>query len=208
MSLRLPSVASDVLVAVEAVSQILLHLLDRVTPPGVLEGRLAALDVGLQPQDLLLVLGQPLLGVGDLLVELLDLHLLLGNDVHVLADLGHQVVDHAPGTGDLEVHRHAVGHRALHVAGRRADVAHQVAAEKEQRHHQRRGGRDNRFLDHGSLLLLQRFIDPGIGCDFDNSKNVLVTLRVTRRLTRSVRSTRRPGDLFAAAATILRVFSK
>ena len=109
--------------------------------------------VGLQPQQLILLLAKPRLALGDLLVEPLHFHLLLGDDVHVLADLGDEVLDHSPGTVDLELDGHRLLDGVGDVAGRRAEIAVGVASHQNQAHQGRTAAKHQHFLNHGQYLL-------------------------------------------------------
>ena len=70
---------------------------------------------------------------GDLLGQPLDLHLFLGDHVHVLLDVRHEVLDHRAGTFDLELHRHAALDGILDPTGRGGDIAPGIAAEQHGR---------------------------------------------------------------------------
>ena len=104
-------------------------------------------QVGLQPQHLLFLLGQAGLGPGDLLVQPLELDLFLGDSVHVLADLRHEVLDHGPRPLDLELDGHAVLDAFGDAAGERAKVALGAGAEKHQCG-QNHTTQNNCLLDH------------------------------------------------------------
>ena len=91
--------------------------------------------------------------LGDLLVKPLHFHLFLGDDVHVLADLGHEVLDHAPGTVDLELDGHRLLDGVGHIAGRRAEIAAGIASHQNQAHQGRAAAKNQHFSNHGSHLL-------------------------------------------------------
>ena len=118
---------------------------------------------------MLFFLAEPRAALGDLLVEPLDLDLFLGDDVHVLADLGHQVLNHAPGAVDLELDGHALPHGVGHVAGRRAEIAEDVAPGHQRAQKNHATADDEQFPNHGKgppglrmqRVLLESHSPPG-----------------------------------------------
>jgi esterase/lipase superfamily enzyme len=68
----------------------------------------ALAEVGLEAEDVLLVLRDLFLAAGDLGRELFDGYFFLGDYVHRAADFGVQIADHLLGTFDLEVDGHGL----------------------------------------------------------------------------------------------------
>ena len=110
----------DRLVPLEAVRQVDLDLLLRVAPAGVAEdvlvgrpGRSSVAGSAPCPSR------ERACTSAICSAEPLDLDFLLGDDVHVVADLGPKVLDHPAGAFDLELDRHGVAGRVPQAPGRR-----------------------------------------------------------------------------------------
>ena len=88
------------------------------------------------------------LGVGDLLFQALHLDLFLGDDVHILADLRRQVLDHLPSVIDFKADGHAVLDGIVDVAPRGADIADRIPPEKNDSSQKNGCGGDQRFANH------------------------------------------------------------
>ena len=140
--------ASRRLVSLEAVGQVGLDLRGRVVPAAVLIRLLGCSQIGLQPQDLLLILDELRLGVGDLLFQSLHFDLFLGDHMHVLADLGHQLLNHLPRVIDFKTDRYAVLNRIVDVAQRGADIAERIPPKKHDSSQKHGCGGNDDFLDH------------------------------------------------------------
>ena len=117
----------------EPTREVLLHLLRSVRAARIMIDVLVLAEVGLQTQNLALVLLGLLLRAADLGVELLERNFFLGDHVHRAADFRLQVLHHPAGAVDLKFDRHALLHRAGQPVVRRADVAGRVAAEQDHR---------------------------------------------------------------------------
>jgi hypothetical protein len=136
------------LVPLEAAGQIGSDVVAAVFVAGVLEDVAALLQVALQLQHAGLVLGELRLGVGDLTGDSLNLHLFLGDGVHVLANVGHQVFDHLARPLDLELDGHVVLDGILDPADRRADIAAGVSAEEQGSQEHGDPAPDDKLLNH------------------------------------------------------------
>ena len=129
----------------EAVGQIQFDLLHRVTPPGVVIDRLLGHQVALELHDLGPVLVHRGRSLRNLLVQPFDLNFFLGNDVHVLANVGHQVFDHPP-EFNFEFHGHTLRDRIFHPAERSANITGRIPAEKQHRQQAKTATATNVFL--------------------------------------------------------------
>ena len=118
-------------VALEAVGQIAFDLFDGVIATGEFERIFAAVDLLFERHQVGAVFFLLLVELIDFLVELVDLDLFLGNDLHVLTDFGEDIFDHAAGAFDFEFDRDRLFDGIGDPTGGGADVAMQGAAKDQ-----------------------------------------------------------------------------
>ena len=92
---------------------------------------MVAFEIALELHDFGAIFVERSLGLREPFFELIDFDFFLGDQVHVVANLGFEILDHAAGAGELERDRDAVFNAAAEMGERCFDVAETIASKDQ-----------------------------------------------------------------------------